>query len=523
MTIYHLLLHALTRFPDRTAVIDGERRFTYRETHGRVEALAGFLAGRGLEPGERVSILAPNSTAFFEAYFAAARDGLILNPLNTRLSANELSAIVADAAPRFLIANVSFVETVRVLLDRQASIAGVVWTGGSVPSGMRVPGEAYEDVVTAETSETRVHRDGVEEHSVAHLYYTSGTTGEPRGVPLTHRNVCAHAEAVIAELGMGERDVWGHFAPMFHLADAWATFAVTWVGGTHVMVPSFGAASVIEAIRDHGVTLSNLVPTMLNDVMHHPAAPSIADSDMRMILSGGAPIAPSLVRKIIDTTRCEYVQTYGLTETSPYLTLSLLSESMRALPIDEQIAICARTGRPMRGVSLRVVDDSFLDVASDDKQVGEIVVRGDSVFGGYWNRPQDTAAAFHQGWFRTGDLAVIDAAGSVNIVDRKKDMIITGGENVYSIEVENVLYRHPAIREAAAFGLPDDHWGEIVAAAVVVHPGHTLKSDDVIAFCRQHLSSFKVPRRVFFMDALPRTGSGKITKTAIRRMSTLSP
>lgn len=514
MTVYDILLRASRLHPDTIGVVDGDRRHTYAQIHDRVCALAAFLAGRGLVRGDRVSVLGPNSGAFLEAYFAAARDGLILNPLNTRLSARELRRIADDVGPRFLIADSGHADTVGELLVHCRSIEGVIWTGGDVPADAWVPSFRYEDIVSAKAAGDRA---GLEDDTaIAHLYYTSGTTGQPRGVPLSHRNVCSHARFAIDALGIHDGDTWGHFAPMFHLADAWATFAVTWAGGRHVMVPTFGAAGVLKAIVDHGVTLSNLVPTMLNDLIHDPGAGAIAGSKMRLILSGGAPIAPALVARIIETTGCEYVQTYGLTETSPYLTLSTLTPHLKTLPKDEQIAYRAKTGRPMPGVTLRVVDETFRDVAPNETQVGEIVVRGDSVFTGYWNRPQETEEAFVDGWFRTGDLAVMDGEGYVNIVDRRKDMIITGGENVYCIEVENVLYQHEQVREACVFGSPDERWGEVVTAAVVLKPGAAASREEIVAFCRERLTGFKVPKRVVFLDALPRTGSGKIYKAGLR-------
>lgn len=515
MTIYDMLRRASSRHPRKTAVIEGGRSLSYGQVHRRVRALARFLGDRGLERGDRVSILAPNSIAFFESYFAAARDGLILNPWNTRLSAGELGAIAKDAAPRLLIAHPVHAEKVEELLGFGTSIEGVLWTAEPPHAATGVPRFEYEAAVSGRgVPEGKALED---ESAVAHLYYTSGTTGEPRGVPLTHRNVCTHAVSAVTELEIAGSDTWGHFAPMFHLADAWATFAATWAGGCHVMVPAFGPDEVLGAIRTHGVTLTNLVPTMLNDLIHHPRAGSIAGSRMRLILSGGAPIAPSLVEKIMETAKCDYVQTYGLTETSPYLTLSILKPHLRSLSAVEQIRYRAKTGRPFRGVSLRVVDDSFRDVAPDGKQVGEVVVRGDTVFHGYWNRPQETREAFHEGWFRTGDLAVLDGEGYIDIVDRRKDMIITGGENVYSIEVENVLYLHPDVREACVFGTPDERWGEAVTAAVVLSPGTAPGEGDIIAFCRERLSGFKTPKRVLFLDALPRTGSGKIKKAALRQ------
>jgi len=333
---------------------------------------------------------------------------------------------------------------------------------------------------------------------------------------LTHRNVCLHAARAAEELSLGADDVWGHIAPMFHLADAWATFAITLVAGRHVMLPTFDAEAALDLVERHRMTISNLVPTMLNLMAKHPRFGDFDLGSLRAILSGGAPIAPALVKQIIESFGCEYVQTYGMTETSPYLTLSLLHEHLKALPFEERIAYQAKTGRPFAGVELRVARDDGEPVAPDGKEVGEIRVRGDTVTPGYWNRPEETAQAFADGWLLTGDLAVVDAEGYVDIVDRKKDMIISGGENVYSIEVENVLYRHPAVLEAAAFGAPHETLGEAVSAAVVLRDGHEMREAEIIAFCREHLAGYKTPRSVVLLTQLPKTGSGKISKRRLR-------
>jgi len=303
---------------------------------------------------------------------------------------------------------------------------------------------------------------------------------------------------------------------MFHLADAWATFAVTWAGGRHVMIGRFEAEEVMAAIERERVTLSNLIPTMLNLMIKHPRVADYDYSSLRVILSGGAPIAPEVVRSVIDAFGCDYIQTYGMTETSPYLTLSILKEHLLDLPPDERLAYQAKTGRPFITVDLKVVDENGVPVAPDEKQVGEIWVRGDTVTPGYWNRPEETGKAFTDGWLKTGDMAVLDSEGYVNIVDRKKDMIISGGENIYSIEVENVLYQHPKVLEAAVFGVPDEKWGEAVKAVVVLKPSETAGEDEIIEFCKENLASYKAPKSVDFIDELPKTGSGKIFKKSLR-------
>ena len=255
---------------------------------------------------------------------------------------------------------------------------------------------------------------------------------------------------------------------------------------------------------------------MLNLMIKHPHVAEYDFSSLRVILSGGAPIAPEVVKRITETFGCDYIQTYGMTETSPYLTFSLLKQHLADLAPEAQLKYKSKTGRPFIGVELKVVDENGNPVNPDEQQVGEIWVRGDTVTPGYWNLPEETEKAFSQGWLRTGDLANVDAEGYVNIVDRKKDMIITGGENVYSTEVENVLYMNPKILEAAVFGVPDEKWGEAVTAAVVLKENDTATEKEIIDFCKQHQAAFKAPKSVIFIDELPKTGSGKIYKKALR-------
>jgi fatty-acyl-CoA synthase len=280
---------------------------------------------------------------------------------------------------------------------------------------------------------------------------------------------------------------------------------------------------VLQLIQEEKITLSNLIPTMLNMMVHHPQAGDFDYSSLRVILSGGASIASEVVRRIIETFKCDYIQTYGMTETSPYLTLSILKHHLKDLSREKQLAFKASTGREFINVSLKVVDSGGKEVARDNREVGEILVKGDTVTPGYWNLPEETAKAFQDGWLCTGDLAVINEEEYVTIVDRKKDMIVTGGENVYSTEVENVLYTHPSVLEAAVIGVPDAKWGEAVKAYVVLKSGKGASQEEIIRFCKEKLAHFKAPKSIDFLEALPRTGSGKIFKKGLRDAHRLHP
>jgi len=391
----------------------------------------------------------------------------------------------------------------------------IIWTGlEEIPKSFE--SVRYEEALRSESAILPPTPD-ISDDDVAHLYYTSGTTGRPKGVMLSHRNVYIHALASIAELRLSDHDNWIHVAPLFHLADAWATFAITWVGGKHVVMSDFDPSLVFSIIQQERVTITNMIPTMLNILVNTPGVESYDFSTIRAILSGGAPIAPEVVKKIIETFKCDYIQTYGMTETSPYLSMSILKENLACLSPEKQFVYKAKTGRPFMGVLLKVVRENGTEVTPNNREVGEIIVKGDIVTRGYWNRPEETADALKNGWLHTGDMAVIDNEGYVNIVDRKKDMIITGGENVYSVEVENALYAQPCILEAAVVGVPDPKWGEAVKAVVVLKPGHTATEEGIIHHCKRYIAGYKAPKSVELVSELPKTGSGKIYKEGLRQ------
>ena len=498
-------------YPKKIGIICGHDRFTYGQFVERIRKLAEALQKRGIGKGDRVAILHQNCHYFLEAYYALALLGAISCPLNYRLSAREVAFILQDTEAKALIAQPVFADLARESLDRVKLGIALYWTGKEQDHG---DGERVETLMEA-VSEEVIPAD-ISENDVAQLYYTSGTTGRQKGVMLTHKNVAVHALGTIAELKLTDEDRWIHVAPMFHLADAWATWAITWVGGTHIMVPEFDVKKVMGLMENERVTLTNMIPTMLNLMVNDPAIKEHDFSSLRVMLSGGAPIAPEVVRKIMEAFGCDYIQTYGMTETAPYLTFSILKDYLKERSEEEQFRFKAATGRPVIFVQLKVVREDGTEIAWNNQEVGEIVVKGDSVTLGYWHLPEETAKALKDGWLHTGDLAVVDPEGYVNIVDRKKDMIVTGGENVYSTEVENVLYEHSAVLEAAVIGIPDEKWGEAVHACVVLKEGMTATEEEIIAFCKENLARYKAPKSVEFLSALPRTGSGKIYKKGLR-------
>lgn len=515
MLLTEILPRAVAGYPDRLAVVCGSKRLTYKEIGERVGRLSSALVAQGIRPGERIALLHRNCHRVLESYFAAIHADAVLVPLNYRLTARDLAYIIDDTEIRLLIADAAWSGLAAEAVAQARTRCALVWSVCDESDPCAAPGNDYESLLQSSAAQP-LGEPAADENDAGNIYYTSGTTGHQKGVILTHRNIYSHALGTIAELRLADADVWAHIAPMFHLADAWAVWAVTWAGGRHIMVGRFDPALTLKTLVDQKVTVTNLIPTMLNDLAHCPGAAAREYRSLRLLMSGGAPIAPKLVRRVIETFRCEYVQTYGLTETSPYLTFSLLKEKLRRLPAEEQFRYRAMTGRAALGVSLRVVDEQGSDVSPDGKSVGEIVARGDRVTPGYWRLPEVTAEAFRGGWFHTGDLATIDEEGYINIVDRKKDVILTGGEMVYSTEVENALYEHPSVLEAAVVGVPDERWGEAVRAVVVLKSGRAATAEEIIAHCRRKIARYKCPRFVEFIDALPRTGSGKISKKELR-------
>jgi long-chain acyl-CoA synthetase len=449
-------------------VIDGERRVTYRELARRVSALGALP--------DRVGFLGANSLAHLECWLGVPAAGKVLVDLNYRLAPEELAFMVRDAGIELLIADeerrpVAETLGVELLEDYEALVSG--------------PPVASRDVP---------------EDTLAAISYTGGTTGTPKGVMLSHRNLLSNAMHNLAATGHATADRWLHVCPMFHVAGTSNVFACTWVGATQVILPRFDAAAVLAAIERERITHTVFVPTMLAMLLGSAEGSDV--SSVRHLQYAASPIAPDLQRRVLDwLPECDVVQFYGMTEAAPTVT-RLTGADHRERP-DRLTSI----GAPVAGVQVEVRD------AIGD--VGELWVRGPNVMLGYWNRPEATAEALVDGWYRTGDLVRSGPDGYLYMVDRAKDMIITGGENVYSVEVEAVLTAHDAVSEAAVFGVPDERWGEAVHAVVVARPGTTPEA--LIAHCRERIAGFKIPRAIDVRhDPLPKSGAGKLLKSSLR-------
>jgi acyl-CoA synthetase (AMP-forming)/AMP-acid ligase II len=503
MTLTSILPSTVKLHPNKKAIHCQGEDFTFKQFGCRVGKLSNTLLKYGIAKDYKVAILHKNCHYFLECYFGVMQIGAALVPLNYHLSTSDLAFILKDSETRLLFADRSIFKKVDEASKKLKQDIKIIWTG-----------EDYENFISSASS--IFPSIDVEEDNIAQIYYTSGTTGRPKGVILSHKNIFSHAIYSIDELDLKDTDVWIHAAPMFHLADAWATWAITRVGGSHILVSDFDPKTICNCIEKQNVTLTNLVPTMYYRLVNYPEVDKYNYSSLRVLMSGGAPISPSLIKKIIEIFKCDYIQTYGLTETSPFLTMSILKENLQSLPYEKQLKYKSTTGRKFKGVELKVVNEMGEEVSTNNKDFGEIIVRGDTVSKGYWKLPRESKKAFKNGWLYTGDMAVIDEEGYVTIVDRKDDMIITGGENVYSIEVENVLYTHPAVLEAAVIGIPDEEWGEIVKAIVVLKDGKRATEKEIIEFCKGRIATYKVPKLVEFQECLPKLGSGKICKKMLK-------
>src|SRR6202790_1250991 len=485
MIYVHSLGRALRFYPGRAALVRDGRLLTFRELHTRVEGIAATLTSHGFGVGDRLALLLPNGPDYIELIYACSMLGVIAVPLNTRLSTKEIDRVLEDACPHGIV--------------RHSSLA--------VPEVQL----SWQQVIDEEES-FPIRSDSVpkvfyDPEAVLGLIYTSGTTGQPKGVMVTHGNILADIHNFNYWMRYTEGGTYLHAAPIFHIADFPSMFAASAFGASQTTIPKFSAQTFCETVEREHVTHAVLVPTMINLLTQFQAARTYDLSSLQVLAYGGSPMAPELVHRTRELLpRVKLIQVYGLSETG-FLT-GLQDEEHT----EDMLISC---GRPCPGVDLLVTDTSGKQV--EPGHAGELIGRGANVMRGYWNNPDETAEAFREGFFRTGDIGHQDAAGYFYILDRLKDMIVTGGENVYSVKLEAVICSHPAIREAAVFGVPDPQWGELVMACVVLKTGETLAADDLIAFCRRSLATYKLPRRVEFSETdLPKSNSGKMLKRTLR-------
>ncbi len=490
--------------PDKPALVGDGSSVTFRQAEARMNRFANALARLGLRPGDRVAVLARNRPEAVEAY-GASKAGLVIVPLNWRLSSDELVHPLADAEPTAVLAEPGFVPMLEALRGKAPSLRHFICLGDA-PDGWL----DYESLLAAAPAEEP--GIAVAPDDLLCLMYTSGTTGRPKGAMLTHgglmRNTRAAADWM---LGLRPDDVALACMPLFHVGGLWYhLFPAYALGCTTVLLPEFSAPRVLAALARHGVTYAHFVPTMINALLADPAIQDTDLSRLRLVYYAASSIPVHMLRRAMAAfPHCDFMQGYGSTEAG--MITELTAEDHRdALASPEGAARLLTCGRALH-CGLRILDP-------DRHGIGEIAMRSDRSMAGYWRNPDATAAAMQDGWYRTGDLGRLDAAGYLTIADRKNDMIVSGGENVYPREVEDALYRDPAVLEAAVFGVPDPHWVERVTAAVVLRPGVAASAEEIAASLRGRLAGYKCPKRIVICDGLPKSGSGKILKTALRRL-----
>ena len=486
-TFVNPLDRALRVAPDACAVVCEGRRRTYAELAARCRHLAGGLHRLGLRRGDRVGVISLNSDRYLELYLTVPACGLVLVPVNSRLAPAEMRAILADAG-------VSVVFT-------DADYPGAAQVG-------RVLGLAddFEDMIA--TSAERPLGEGLSESDIAVLFYTSGTTGAAKGAVHTHRSLVSSGLHLMATWPFDTTTRWLVASPMFHTGGTIAMLSTVWGGGTHVLMPSFNADLALDLIEREAITHTLLVPTMLAATVMAQAERPRNVSSLRYLSHGASPIAAETLRRVHQAfPGAELLHVYGTTETTPITTL---------LPHEERVigtALDRSCGQPAIGVDLRIVDQRGAELTPGE--VGEIIIRSPSVMTGYWHNPAETSEVLVNGWYHTGDLGYRDRQSNLFLVDRAKDMIVSGGENIYSTEVENALAAHPSVTEAAVFGVPDERWGEKVFAIVVTKVDVT--PDELITHCRSHIAGFKVPRQIEIRtEPLPKSAAGKVLKRDLR-------
>jgi acyl-CoA synthetase (AMP-forming)/AMP-acid ligase II len=489
LTLADPIEHARQCFGERLAVVDGGHEFTYTALADRCARLADGLRVLGVRTGDRVALLSGNGHRYLEAFFGLPAAGIVLVPLNTRLAPTELAHIVQHSGARVL------------LTDRDPGLLAAM-----VEHVVSIPDE-YE-VLVGKGCSTRLEPPSP--HDVAALFYTGGTTGAPKGVMLTHGNLVANAFNKILACSLHEGDVFLGAPAMFHVAGIAPLTGLAWLGGTTVTVATFDPAACLDLIAQHRVTIFLPVPTMLAALVAEQRRDPRDISSLRMLGHAGSPIATELIRQAHEVfPDAELAQFYGATETSSVVTRLRHEERMLGTDL---IGSC---GQAAVGVAIRTVRPDGTDCAVGE--VGEVLARSNAVTVGYWNNEPATAEAIRDGWYHTGDLGYLNDRRYLFIVDRAKDMIVTGGENVYSVEVEDVLYRHPAVAEAAVFGVPDETWGEAVRAVVVLHTADAVTAEELRAHCRGLTAGFKVPKRIeISAEPLPKSGPGKILKRVLR-------
>lgn len=508
---------AVKYYPEKTAVIDDGKLFTYKQFGERTDKLSVALHEAGIEKGDHVAVMLPNTHYMLECFYGIGQLGATMVPLNYRLSANDLEYIIHHSDAKMLIVDEEFcgpIEEIKENLSLEQIV--IVSVAGQETSLQGVVYEAFLQRVPENAVPPEVE---IDENHMLTLNYTSGTTSKPKGVMLTHRSNYLNAANFMYHLGVTHDDVYLHTLPMFH-ANGWGgVWAITAAGGTHICLRKVDSTHIIDLFERKNITLLCGAPTVINMLVNDPKSKNTNIKTSLRMATAGAPPAAALIHKAQEIFRLNMIHVYGLTETSPFILYSEWKKEFDAKSTDEQATIKARQGIELafNGETKVVLPDGE-EVAWDGKELGEIITRGNVVMKGYYKDPEKTAAAIKDGWFHTGDLAVTFPDGFIEIQDRAKDLIISGGENISSTEVEGVLYKHPDVMEVAVIAIPDEKWGEVPLAIIVLHQNRTVTEEEIINYCRSEMAHFKAPKAVEFVEALPKTATGKLQKFRLREM-----
>ena len=511
MTLDRIVRRNALRFPDRPALMAGDRVQTWSGLDARVDRVAAALTAAGVRAGDRVAILMGNRPEYFELYFACARSGAIAVPLNFRLTTREATQILGHAEPALLVIDSAHATLAAGTLESFGRTLPTWVVAGDAATADTSPRGTYEDLVASAPAIPSAHRG--DERDTFAIFYTSGTTGLPKGAMVSHLNLEMNGYNQLVADASRSDDVNLVATPVYHMGAIFMAVTYMLLGCTQVILPQFTPAGWLQTLEHARATVSLLIPTMINAILNAPELDRHDTSTLRLIFYGGGPMPPAVLERAMRRFGCGFTQGYGLTETLEATFLVASDHVIDGTPTQQRRL--ASAGREAIGAEVRIVDDAGRDVAANE--IGEILERSRSVIDGYWRQPEAGAEVIRDGWFHTGDLGYLDDERYLFVVDRKKDMVVTGGVNVYTKEVEAVLYEHPAVREAAVFGVPDDNWGERVTAAIALKPGASATADELVAHCRSQLAGFKLPKRVFFLDDLPKNPSGKILKRELRQ------
>lgn len=508
LTFSNTLKRVVQQQSQRTATIDGERRHSWAEFADRVARLAGGLKQLGLQRQDRVAILSLNSDRYLEAMFAVPWAAGVYVPINTRLAAPEVEYWLENSSSETLLVDSTFLPMLPYLKDKLPQLKHIIFMGdGDAPEGLL----AYESLLEGSDP---IPADDVAPHDMVALYYTGGTTGRSKGVMLSHHNMLFNAMQGMIVQSYNTNETYLHAAPMFHAADAYNAICFCLLGATHVFTPGFDPKTTLELIVKERISRVLLVPTMVGMLMNYPELDDYDISSLTSIFYGASPMPEAVLKAAMSKyPKLEFMQAYGQTEAAPVLTLLMNEDHVQDGP---RSRLLKSAGKAAPGVIVAILDDD--DNELECGKIGQVCAQGDNVMLGYLGMDEVTAETLKNGWLHTGDGGYMDEEGYIFIVDRVKDMIISGGENVYSVEVEHAIYRHPAVASCAVIGIPSEKWGEQVHAVIQLKPGEAEPSEsDLISHCKELIAGFKCPRSVSFQtDPLPLSGAGKILKNQLR-------